>query len=144
MINSKKIIVYLITGVVIFLAVMFGYPIVTKTNVQLPNPNVANPLIANTPNPTPTPPLPAAPTPDRPAMAEPIGRAISRVTKKPFGIKISPTSSPVSPERFSGYHTGVDFEVSEEELNLNVPVFAICMGPLGCRCGREWGSWSGV
>ncbi|NTU99252.1 hypothetical protein HGA64_04600 [Candidatus Falkowbacteria bacterium] len=56
-----------------------------------------------------------------PAMSEaktgdvfvpPISDALSRVTKKPFGIKVSPKNSSVSPERFTGYHTGVDFETT--------------------------------
>jgi murein DD-endopeptidase MepM/ murein hydrolase activator NlpD len=50
------------------------------------------------------------------------------VTKKPFGIKVSPSHSPVSPERFSGYHTGVDFEILAGEENSDVPVSAICDG----------------
>ncbi|MFA6253023.1 MAG: M23 family metallopeptidase [Patescibacteria group bacterium] len=61
---------------------------------------------------------------------EPIAQALSRVTKKPFGIKISIKDSPVQPERFSGYHTGVDFETTEAEQNIDVPIYAICSGPL--------------
>jgi len=65
-----------------------------------------------------------------PALQSPIGRALERITKKSFGIKISPESSPVSPERFSGYHTGVDFETFPEEQNIDVPIFAVCGGKL--------------
>ena len=43
-----------------------------------------------------------------PTEPEPIGQTEERITKKPFGIKISPENSPISPERFSGYHTGID------------------------------------
>jgi murein DD-endopeptidase MepM/ murein hydrolase activator NlpD len=50
------------------------------------------------------------------------------VTKKPFGIKVSPGHSPVSPERFAGYHTGVDFEILAGEENSDVSVSAICDG----------------
>ncbi len=60
----------------------------------------------------------------------PLQNAIKRITKKPFGIKISPNHSPVTPERFKGYHTGVDFEVMDNEKNSDVRVFAICTGPL--------------
>ena len=49
-----------------------------------------------------------------------------RVTKKPFGILIDSTSSPVQPERFRGYHTGADFEVTSDEEALPVP--ALCDG----------------
>ena len=60
----------------------------------------------------------------------PIKRARERVTKKPFGIKISLENSPISPERFSGYHTGIDYEIFEDEKNIDVQVFAICSGKL--------------
>ena len=52
-----------------------------------------------------------------------------RITKKPFGIKISPADSPVQPERFSGYHTGADFEVFEDEMDSDIEIHAICEGP---------------
>lgn len=60
----------------------------------------------------------------------PLDNAQSRITKKPFGIFISPDSSPVQPERFRGYHTGTDFEVAPEELNRTIPVLAICSGTI--------------
>lgn len=40
----------------------------------------------------------------------PVTDAAATVTKKPFGIHITPATSPVQPERFSGYHTGADME----------------------------------
>jgi murein DD-endopeptidase MepM/ murein hydrolase activator NlpD len=60
----------------------------------------------------------------------PLDRASERVTKKPFGIYITPETSPVQPERFQGYHTGTDFEIFPEELNVDVPVRAVCDGKL--------------
>jgi hypothetical protein len=60
----------------------------------------------------------------------PLRQAEKRITKKPFGIKISPENSPISPERFSGYHTGIDYEIFENEQNIDVEVFAICSGKL--------------
>ena len=53
-----------------------------------------------------------------------------RITKKPFGIFISPQNSPVSPEKFSGYHTGTDLETFPEEANTDVEVRAICDGEI--------------
>ena len=50
--------------------------------------------------------------------------------KKPFGIKITPNDSPVQPEKFTGYHTGVDFEIFENETDIDVDIFAICPGEL--------------
>jgi hypothetical protein len=52
----------------------------------------------------------------------PMMRAGERVAKKPFGIFITPQSSPVQPEHFRGYHTGADFEIFPEELNVDVAV----------------------
>lgn len=57
-------------------------------------------------------------------------QAAERVTKKPFGILIDPKTSPVQPERFRGYHTGIDFETFSDEADIDVPVHAICTGPL--------------
>lgn len=65
-----------------------------------------------------------------PALTLPLSDALSRVTKKPFGILIEKKTSPVQPERFAGYHTGVDFETLPEEQDIDVPVRAICTGPL--------------
>ena len=56
--------------------------------------------------------------------------ALSRITKKPFGIYVSPGNSPVTPEKFTGYHTGVDFETTSAEANIDVPVYAICSGKI--------------
>lgn len=60
----------------------------------------------------------------------PIENALERVTKKPFGIKVSPGNSPIKPERFSGYHTGADFEVSKSEKHEPIKVRAICHGEI--------------
>ncbi len=60
----------------------------------------------------------------------PQDRITERVTKKPFGIFIDSKVSPVQPERFRGYHTGVDFETFDEEATINIPVRAICDGEI--------------
>ena len=60
----------------------------------------------------------------------PLDRTAERVTKKTFGMFITPQNSPVQPERFQGYHTGVDFEIFPEELNTEVSVRAVCSGEL--------------
>lgn len=54
----------------------------------------------------------------------------SRITKKPFGIRIDRATSPVQPERFSGWHTAADFEVMADEDEEAIPVPAICDGPV--------------
>jgi len=63
-------------------------------------------------------------------FAAPIENWQSRVTKKLFGIYITPANSPVQPEKFTGYHTGIDFETFQDEQNIDVPIYAICDGSL--------------
>lgn len=63
-----------------------------------------------------------------PERVLPIAEYEKRITKKPFGIYITPQNSPVQPERFTGYHTGVDVEY--EDITTEVPVFAIEDGEL--------------
>ena len=70
----------------------------------------------------------------------PIDRALERVAKKPFGIYITSQNSPVQPERFSGFHTGVDFETFADEQDKDVPVYAICTG---ITLLKEWASGYG-
>jgi murein DD-endopeptidase MepM/ murein hydrolase activator NlpD len=63
-------------------------------------------------------------------FSSPIANASSRVTKKSFGIYVSPQESPVQPEKFQGFHTGVDFETFSIETDTSVLVKAICEGKL--------------
>jgi len=56
----------------------------------------------------------------------PIDDFFARITKKPFGIYITPKTSPVQPEKFTGYHTGTDVEYGDVEAD--VPVYAIADG----------------
>lgn len=56
----------------------------------------------------------------------PVTQFKDRITKKPFGILIDPQTLPVQPVRFSGYHTGVDFEY--DDVSSEVPVVAIADG----------------
>ena len=65
-----------------------------------------------------------------PDFSAPLTNAKKRVTKKPFGIYVTPTASPVKPERFTGYHTGTDFEIFPNERDKDVPVHAVCKGKL--------------
>lgn len=65
-----------------------------------------------------------------PVLGAPIDNAGARVTKKPFGLLLVAGHSPVENDRFSGYHVGVDFETFAEEQEIDVPVYAVCDGPL--------------
>jgi len=70
---------------------------------------------------------------DRDSLQPVMTRAQERITKKPFGIYITPQDSPIPDEKFTGYHTAVDLEVFEEELGQDVPVNALCGGQLRVR-----------
>lgn len=63
---------------------------------------------------------------DRETLVEPIAEFKNRITKKPFGIYITPETSPVQPDKFTGYHTGVDIEY--DDAASEVPVVAIADG----------------
>jgi len=67
---------------------------------------------------------------ESPMLTMPIANGLESISKKPFGIYITPQNSPVSPEKFKGYHTGTDFETFEDEQNIEVPIFAVCDGKL--------------
>lgn len=86
------------------------------------------------------PPVVEAHVPMPAGFAAPMTQAAARVTKKHYGTYITPESSPVFPERFRGYHTGVDFETFPDEQDVDVSVFAICDGPL---LKKTWASGYG-
>ncbi|MBU1119228.1 M23 family metallopeptidase [Patescibacteria group bacterium] len=54
----------------------------------------------------------------------PVDEFDARITKKPFGIFITPSNSPVQSERFSGYHTGVDVEYDDVSEDVSVNAIA--------------------
>lgn len=66
-------------------------------------------------------------------VAYPIDPFASRITKKSFGQSITPATSPVQPERFSGYHAGVDLETTDEEQFTDVAVVAAAAGTVVLR-----------
>jgi len=64
-------------------------------------------------------------------FSQPVDHATNRPTPLYFGVHVTPdpATNPIDPpERFSGYHAAVDFEVSAEELDAPVAVYAICRG----------------
>ncbi len=66
-------------------------------------------------------------------IVAPISHAKDRVIKKPFGLKVSPSNSPVKPEKFTGYHSGVDFEAFPDEKDSDVVISAVCSGKLATK-----------
>ena len=67
---------------------------------------------------------------DESSFRAPMDRFAQRITKKPFGIDIDPATSPVQPERFSGFHNAVDLEVFPNEIDAEVEVGAFCGGDI--------------
>lgn len=67
---------------------------------------------------------------DKASVRSPLDRVAERVSKKMFGTKVTPNDSPIQPERFSGYHTGWDFEIFPNELDQEVAVTTFCGGKL--------------
>lgn len=55
----------------------------------------------------------------------PIDNFKSRITKKFFGTFVTPQNSPVSPERFRGFHTGVDVEYGDGTTKDSVKAVAL-------------------
>lgn len=55
----------------------------------------------------------------------PIDEFKERITKKKFGDYISPKNSPISPERFEGFHTGVDVEYGDSDQEIEVRSIAV-------------------
>ncbi|MFA5052060.1 MAG: M23 family metallopeptidase [Patescibacteria group bacterium] len=78
----------------------------------------------------------------QPDFIAPISDALNRITKKPFGIYVTPGNSPVQPEKFSGYHTGVDFETTAAEADIEVPITAACTGTV--RVKQRVSGYGGV
>lgn len=75
-------------------------------------------------------PRPEDSTTEQPQSASPMDRWQERIFKKPFGIYITPQNSPIQPEKFTGYHTGVDFEIFPSELDKEIEIRAVCDGQL--------------
>ena len=71
-------------------------------------------------------PQPAPAPQTAPELVAPIDQFKERITKKNFGTYVTPQNSPVQPERFQGYHAGVDVEYGD--VTTEVPVRAIAAG----------------
>lgn len=80
--------------------------------------------------------------PEDPMQDIPLKNMHERVILKSFGMMITPQNSPIAPERFYGYHTGVDLEVFEDEKEADVSVYAVCDGAMIVR--ERVGGYGGV
>lgn len=88
-------------------------------------PSTAKPDTANVPD---QPHVESKPAKEvEPLLIKPIDQFDARITKKSFGTYSTPQNSPVSPERFTGFHTGVDVEYGDKP-GEDIPVRAIADG----------------
>ena len=69
-------------------------------------------------------------TPLTKVLISPLDQAWERTTKKLFGTQVSHGHFPVSPEKFTGYHTGVDFETFSREKESDIKISAACTGKI--------------
>jgi murein DD-endopeptidase MepM/ murein hydrolase activator NlpD len=125
-----KKIIFIFVFILLFSGCVSNTQTQPTTNVQMSDQQVATTPSSQTSEQQPTTATSTNVSPQLSQIVAPISRYSERITKKPFGIKITPATSPVQPEKFSGYHTGTDFEIFPEELNADVQIFAICDGPL--------------
>lgn len=61
----------------------------------------------------------------------PIDNGASRATPLHFGMYVTPdpAHNPITPpERFIGYHVGLDFEIKPSEADKEIDVYAVCTG----------------
>lgn len=138
---NRKIIFGGIGGLIALLAVIgFGLDY-NRHHQSVASLKTTTPPAATT---TPAPTAPAPPAAAPPTIvgetASPLGDPKTRVTKKFFGTYVTPQNSPVMPERFTGYHTGWDFETTPAEAYSDVAISAFCAGRLLLK---EWASGYG-
>jgi len=85
-----------------------------------PSPTIISPSPSSTPTPSPISQL------QEPILQAPIDQFFERIKYKKFGTSITPATSPIQPEKFTGYHTGVDVEYTD--VTIDVPVRAAASG----------------
>lgn len=122
----KKYIIFIIAFVIIAIAAVVSYFLFFRKNSSASNVTNQTTNSSNTANQSSQSNTIASTATPISTYAEPVVDFKSRVTKKPFAIYVTPQSSPVQPERFTGYHTGADAEY--QDIASDVPVYAIADG----------------
>lgn len=135
----KKVLIPILLIVIIFTGVWYsiyrrrGKVVVNSNTGLITNPSspvVSSDIVSSnspTMNPTISPIITITTAPvSQNNLTEPVSDFKKRVTKKPFGIYITPQNSPISPERFMGFHTGADAEY--QDVIVDVPVYAVSDG----------------
>lgn len=107
-----KLFVKIILIVVFVMLLVGSFFIFKKFNSEKVNPSQPAPSIST-----------SVPAVAQSEFFQPITEFNQRITKKPFSIYVTPQNSPVQPERFTGYHTGVDIEY--KDITNDIPVYAI-------------------
>lgn len=82
--------------------------------------------------------LPASVAIARGPIVPPVDDFLTRITKKSFGTFITPETSPVANDRFSGFHTGVDVEY--DDVAEDIAIYAIADGTvIASTFGKGYG-----
>lgn len=133
---TKRTVLFL-AGIGIALTGLAYFQMNGERNDPAPSPSAEN---VPAPSASPFPTEPAVPPSTSPgtALDTPVEGFSERITKKAFGIYITPQDSPVKPERFTGFHTGVDVEYAD--VDETVPVRAISDGSI---VASRWASGYG-
>jgi len=116
----KKVLILIISGLILLSALFgfFNFKFPSIKNIEVEKPTKDNLLIESEEE-------QKAPKPELDYFP-PIDNFIKRISKKSFGDYITPQTSLVQPEKFKGYHTGVDLEIFPGEEQKEVKVFAFC------------------
>ena len=125
----KKVSYLILILILVGLGLDYYYYFAKKTSNNLPSTQTPSPAPTATTSPKSNTPA-VTPLKEDPVsiLDNPVANFKNRVTQKPFGIYITPQSSPVQPERFSGYHTGADAEY--QDVSSNIPVYAVADGTI--------------
>ncbi|MDF1497446.1 MAG: M23 family metallopeptidase [Patescibacteria group bacterium] len=68
-----------------------------------------------------------------PDFAWPLDAMDNRPKLLTFGLYVTPNpdNNPIDPpERWTGYHSALDIEIYPDEIDKDVPVYAVCNGPV--------------
>lgn len=106
------------------LSILGGLIIIIALFALLSNKKTSSPMSTSTAT---------APTKSSELLPWPLDKPDQRQTLLKFGLYVTPdpATNPISPpERFTGYHTGLDIEILPEEKEVAVPVKTICEGKI--------------
>jgi murein DD-endopeptidase MepM/ murein hydrolase activator NlpD len=113
----RKIIIFVIIAAALLVILLrYGFNPKQSSNNQINNTSINQTAIQTVPANNAVP------------IVYPIADFSNRITKKPFGLYVTPQNSPVEPEHFTGYHTGDDIEY--DDIAGDVPVYAMADGEI--------------